>query len=239
MKTISHKSTCFDLSLPDSLLCGVCHRKQEINQNLNKRGRIQKTNHRNIARRNRCEQRWSDEHMSSKNCSQSRLHTYYRTCDFIDIESNVAIEFGKHVCKSKRFMLETQEKPQPSNSSYPTPDSPDTSMLLGDDKADCANGVFNKKCNALNLLCEAIDGVDSAHVSSKSISKFDGAYQTNSNHFHQKNIKNKLNSISIMNNMDIDELCTEFIMFMRQKHGYSKVDQSKGMMLLKSMQCKY
>ena len=87
VKTISHKSTYFDLNLVESLLCGVCSRKKEVEHKLSRPGWIQQTNHRNKARQNHCEQRWSDAYISAKNCSQSRLHTYYRTCNFIGMTS--------------------------------------------------------------------------------------------------------------------------------------------------------
>lgn len=50
VKTMPHKSACFDLNLVESLLCGVCSRKKEVEHNLSQPGRIQQTNHRNKAR---------------------------------------------------------------------------------------------------------------------------------------------------------------------------------------------
>ena len=84
--------------------------KKESDLNLSKRGRIQKSNHCNKARQNRCEQRWSNEHISCQNCSQSRLRTHYRACNFISIEPKVDIEFSQCYCKSAAFKLEMKQK---------------------------------------------------------------------------------------------------------------------------------
>jgi len=61
--TISYKSTCIDLELVSSLTCVVCTRKKKDDK-LVKKGRIQQTNFRCKSKKNRCEQRWSDEYIS-------------------------------------------------------------------------------------------------------------------------------------------------------------------------------
>ena len=135
-------------------------------------------------------------------------------------------------------MSEMQQKEQSTNCVLSTPDLSDTSKLQDNIDTEGMNENDNTKCNGLNLLYEAIEGVSKTDIFFERVSKLDSTSASTNKDFsyrysHDNQLKklssqDKLNSQFISNKIDINEIHNEFCIFIRQKYGYSNANQSKG-----------
>ena len=97
---IDCKATCNSLELPSSLLCQICRNQRDKLTGMIVGGHRKSANFRNTPKKNKCEQRCTDECIFIHNCPKSRFRTYFRTCDHIGVIPKVASEQGACVHKS-------------------------------------------------------------------------------------------------------------------------------------------
>lgn len=97
---IDCNATCISLELPASLLCQICSNQRDKLTGITVGGHRKSTNFRNTLKKNRHEQRWTDEHIFIPNCPESRFRTYFQTCNCIGITPKVAMQQGVCIHKS-------------------------------------------------------------------------------------------------------------------------------------------
>ena len=76
-------------------------------------GHRKSANFRNASQKNKCEQRWTDEHIFIPNCPESRFRTYFRTCNCIT--PKVTSEQGACVHKSPLTCTPIPNPPKKEN----------------------------------------------------------------------------------------------------------------------------